>query len=106
MATIASSMSVNEREASLKGKDCLALGFVPDWLFQCFLGREVYANTEQLCQAILDGNHIHQRESSPGIKLGNNIHVRRGTNCRASGVRAMQEQMDDTSSLQLRCMLA
>ena len=84
-------LSVKGREASLKGKDRLTLGFVPDWLFQCSIGREVHTNTEQLCQAVLDGNHIHKREPSPGIKLGNNIHVRRATNCRAASVRAMKE---------------
>src|SRR3989442_15569674 len=73
MATIASSMSANEREAPLKGKDSLALGFVPNWLFQCFGGREVHTNAEQVSQPVLDGNHIHKRESSSRIKLGNNI---------------------------------
>src|SRR5207248_352595 len=47
MAATASRISAREREASLKGKDGLAIGFVAHRFLQCLGGRQVYTDAKR-----------------------------------------------------------
>jgi len=98
-------MSRSGSAGSLKGKYGLASCLFTDRFFEHFRRREIDRNTEEISQSILQPDHVHQRQWLRRVEFRNQVNVRRLASFPARHG-AVQAQMDNPGSFQLRFMLA
>jgi hypothetical protein len=101
IAAIASAISRNESDGSLKGTKGLALGPVGNRLFQGMRRREIDVSAKQVRKTVLKTHHVEQGKMLRAIEVGDQVNIG-CCRCRASGERTVQAQMQNAGSLQLR----
>src|ERR1035437_1519753 len=89
----------------LKGRPGLARCLSTDAVFERFRRGETARNPEETRQPILKPNHVQQRQWLRRVEFRNQVNVRRLASFPARH-RAVQAQMNNPGSLQLRFMLA
>jgi hypothetical protein len=103
MFSIASAMLRRALTGSSKGNHGLAFGAPADGLVEGVGRRQVNIHTQEIVQAVLDSNHVEQRQPTARLKLGDQVDVGvRGRFPARDG--GMETQVNDSGRPQFRPM--